>query len=213
MEEFPSNARSRREPPREAEKPRVERIVTSPVTRRKKGFGRRMVESFVGGEPRSVGSFVMLDVLLPAMRDMIADGFTQMIEGVVYGESRSVGRRTGSRFSSGAMGRTNYHRMSTSRFDNRPDPRAPAMSQRGRAMHDFEDLVFPRLVEAQEILDRLFGIIQEFEFATIRDLYEMVGEKASHTDEKYGWSDISTARIERIREGYVLNLPRPEILR
>ena len=49
--------------------------------------------------------------------------------------------------------------------------------------------------------------------ATVRDLYEMVGIRAAHTDEKYGWVDIRDARVDRVRDGYVLDLPRPEFLR
>jgi len=172
-----------------------------------------MVESFVGGEPRSVGSFVMLDVLLPAMRDMIADGFTQMIEGVVYGESRSAGRRTGTRFTGGGGSRVNYHRISTpSRFDARPDPREP-VHRRSRADFDFEDIVFPKRVEAEEVLDRLFGVIQQYESATVRDFYDLVGEPSPYTAENYGWSDIRDSGVRRIRDGYLIDLPRPELLR
>lgn len=214
MEEFPSNARVRREPARETSKSRVEPITTStPVTVRKKNFGRRMVEAFVGGEPRSVGSFVMLDVLLPAARDMIADGFTQMIEGVVYGEGRSTSRRTGNRFTSSAGGLNSgrYHRMASSRFDARPDPREPARAR--QQSFDYEDLVFGRRVEAEEVLDRLFAVIQEYEAATVRDLHEICRINSPYTTEKWGWSDISSAKIDRIRDGYVLDLPRPEPLR
>ena len=87
------------------------------------------------------------------------------------------------------------------------------MSRRARANFDFQEIVLATRVEADEVIDRLFNIIQEFEQATVRDLYDLVGERASFTDEKYGWTNIRTADVRRIREGYLLDLPRPEPLR
>lgn len=209
MEEFPGNSHNSREAARPS-KPRVERVTQGTVVRRKRGLGRRFTETFVGGEPRSAGSFVMLEVLLPAMRDMVADVVSQGVERLVYGEARSTGRRTGFRPTGS---HTPYRTMSSpSRFEQRPDPREP-MSRRARANFDFQEIVLPTRVEADEVLDRLFNVIAEYEQATVRDLYDLVGERASFTDEKYGWTDIRTADVRRIREGYLLDLPRPELLR
>ena len=42
--------------------------------------------------------------------------------------------------------------------------------------------------------------------------YDRPGERRDYTPytyDKYGWSDISTARVLSVREGYLIKLPRP----
>lgn len=212
MEEFPGNPRSRREAARpEPKKPRVERIIHTEVTQRKKGRVRKVVEMFIGGEPKSVGEFVLGNVLVPAFRDLVANGFQEMIDGMVYGESRH-GRGNRYRPSPGLTPHTPYHRMASSRLVGRPDPREPLPS-RASGISEYEDIVFPMKVQAVEVLDRLFALIQEYEAATVRDLYDMVGIKAPYTAENYGWVDIRDADVRPVRGGFLLDLPRPEPLR
>lgn len=211
MEEFPSNTRARRDEAREPVKPRVERVVHSKVTLKQKGRVRKVVEMFIGGEPRSVGEFVLGSVLVPAFRDLVANGFQEMIDGMVYGESRH-GRGRGYR--GPTMGDTSrYHRMGSSRVVSmRPDPREP-VTARASGITEYEDIIFPMRVEASEVLDELFKVINSYEAATVRDLYDLVGIKAPYTAEKYGWVDLRDADIRPVRGGYLLDLPRPEPLR
>ena len=41
------------------------------------------------------------------------------------------------------------------------------------------------------------------------DLYDMVNITGDYTDTKWGWYDLRGAGVERIRSGYLLDLPRP----
>ncbi len=206
MEEFPSNSRKNREV---AERePKLERVTRGEVIRRKKPLGRQFTE-FFAGNARSAGSYVFLDVLLPALRDMIADAATFGAERMIYGDTRGGGRRSGVR-TPGGIGHTPYHRMgaSASRYD-RPDPR---MTQRARATHDFSEIILPTRHEAADVLDKMFELCTKYEQVTVSELYDLVGIPPAYTDDKYGWIDLNGADIRRIREGYLLDLPRPEPL-
>jgi hypothetical protein len=168
---------------------------------------------FIGGEPKSVGEFVLGNVLVPAFRDLVANGFQEMIDGMVYGESRH-GRGRGYRGPSSMTGGGPYHRMGSSRVmaGGRVDPREPIPS-RASGISEYEDIIFPMRVEATEVLDKLFGVIAEYDAATVRDLYDLVGIRAPYTAEKYGWVDLRDADVRPVRGGYLLDLPRPEPLR
>ena len=58
----------------------------------------------------------------------------------------------------------------------------------------------------------LFTLIERYQSATVADLYELVGVQGSYTDDKWGWVDIRGAGITRVRNGYLLDLPRPQPL-
>jgi hypothetical protein len=92
----------------------------------------------------------------------------------------------------------------------RDEPRS--ISRRARATHDFDEIILPTRVEAEEVIDRMFDIVSQYETATVADLYELVGINSNYTDGKWGWSDFRGAGVSRVRNGYLLDLPRPESL-
>ena len=48
--------------------------------------------------------------------------------------------------------------------------------------------------------------------ATIGDLYDLVGMTGDFTDNKWGWDNLSRASTTRVRDGYILVLPRPVVI-
>jgi hypothetical protein len=86
------------------------------------------------------------------------------------------------------------------------------MSRQGRARHDFDEIVLDERSEAEEVLDRLFDVVNKYESATVADLYDLVGLPSTHADYKWGWTDLRGAGVSRIRDGYLLDLPDPEII-
>ena len=205
--EFPSNSRREKEErvsQSRQEPKKVEKVIEGEVIRRKKPLGKRLTETFVGADARSVWSFVALDVLIPAAKDMFADAVSQGVERLVFGDARSTSRRTGRRPGSGY---TPYNRYSGGPRD---EPRRPEISRRARAAHDFDEIILNTRAEAEEVIDRLFEIISKYEVATVADLYDLVGIAGSYTDDKWGWTDIRGTGASRVRNGYLLDLPRPE---
>ncbi len=210
MDDFPSN--TNREKAAKASKTRkddekkVEKVVTQSATQRKKPLSRRFAETFVGGDAKGVWSYVAMDVLVPAAKDTIADAFSQGIERMLFGEARSGSRRRGG--SSGGNGFVNYSRYS--KDDRRPESRE--LSRRGRSQFNFEEIVIQDRGEAEEVIDRLYDLVSQYNAATVADLYELVGITGRFTDAKWGWTDLRGAGVTRIRNGYLLDLPRPEEL-
>lgn len=86
------------------------------------------------------------------------------------------------------------------------------MSRRGRSNHEFDEIVLSTRVEAEEVIDRLMDLISRYQSASVADLYELVGEPKTHIDEKWGWTDLREATYTKLRNGYVLDLPKPDLL-
>lgn len=194
--------------PREEREPKkVEKVVQGEVRMRKKPLGKRFQEVFVGGNADSVWEYIIFDVLVPSAKDTMADAVSQGIERMLFGEARSTSRRTGYR-PSGGSGYTSYNRMS------RPEPRDEPrnVSHRNRATHNFDEIILATRIEAEEVIDRLFDLVSRYEAATVADLYELVGASGNYTDDKWGWTDIRGAGVTRVRNGYLLDLPKPEPL-
>lgn len=215
MEDFPSNSNQSRGEPKAAPKPEKEplkKVVQGDVVRRKTPLGKRLKETFVGGDARSVWAYVVMDVLIPAAKDMVADALTTGVERTLFGEGRSGRSRSRGR-SSGNNGYVAYNRFTGGGrppFD--PDPPRREISRRGRSSHDFDEIVLDSRGDAEGVIDALFELISRYDQATVADLYELVGISGNFTDEKWGWTDIRGAVPTRVRNGYLLELPRPEPL-
>lgn len=212
VEEFPSNSVNT---PKVQEK-RVEKAVVGEVITRKPTLGKRFYHTFFGGDAQGVVGYVMMDVLVPAIRDIIVDMVQTGVERMVFGEGKAPGRRNSSYRPGGTTSYgsyTSYNRYSTpSSFGSRrEEPRE--MSKRARATHDFDEIILATRAEAQEVIDRLFDLVSQYEQATVAELFELVGISAKYTDHKYGWTDVRGAGITRVRDGYLLDLPRAELLK
>lgn len=178
-----------------ASKPEVRRIVEGGVVERKKPLGRKFSEMFMGDDARSVGNYLLLDVAIPAAKSLIMDLISQGIERALYGDSRPRSRDH-------RPGYTNYNKVS--KRDERRE-----MSRHARATHDFREIVLESRGEAEEVLDTLTELIDKYDVATVADLYEMVNISGSFQDDKWGWVNMRGASVRRVRDGYLLDLPRP----
>lgn len=214
MENYPPNSQASRVPAQEPAKiektdeKKIEAVVTGGVSRRKKPLGKRFSETFFGDSLKNVGKYVLDNVLVPALKDTFADVVSQGIERMVYGESKSSSRRTGFRPGGFSHGNVSYNRSYQTQSPRRDEPRP--MTRRPAGGFDFDEIVLPTRAEAEMVIDRMFDIINKYEQVSVSDLYRLVDISPPFTYEKWGWSDLRGANIARVRNGYLLDLPRPE---
>jgi hypothetical protein len=219
---YPGNSRHGREAAAgpgkpEAEK-KVEKVISGEAVVRKKPLRRRMLETFIGDgdDASSVGEYILRDVLVPAFKETVTDMVQQGIEHLIYGEGRARSRspRSISRGGGGMPGHVQYNQiMAPSRgIVLRDDARPATMSRRGRATHDFNEILLATRVDAQEVLDQLYTLVSHYQAATVADLYTMIDQHTEFTDVKYGWTNLQGSRIDHVKGGYLLVLPQPELL-
>lgn len=202
--EYPANsASSKRKPQNEKD---LSPVVENGATRRRKSLRKQFKETFVAGDARMAVRYMMFEVVLPSARDMIVEAMHQGMEKLIFGDSR---RRGATPPQAGPTGHISYNRYSAAGRATGP---GRAMSRQARARHDFDDIILDNRAEAEEVIDRLFNLVSQYDSATVADLYELVGLSATHTDHKWGWEDLQGAGVSRIRGGYLLDLPEPEPL-
>lgn len=204
-EEFPSNARSSKSPAqKKVGEKKVHKVVKGEAKAQKKPLWERFKEIFIGGDSRGVGEYVLMDVLIPAAKDMIADAVSQGVERKLFGDVRSSSRRGGYRPSTGGpLGHVSYHKMSEPSRRGEPERSYNRRSRGGPA----DNIWVPTRAEASEVLDTLAELIDVYEVATVADLYELVGMTADFTYEKFGWVSMHGFDVRRAKDGYVIVVP------
>lgn len=186
------------------DRPKLEAVVTTKVIQRKKPLGERFKDIFFNGEFKGATRYVIMDVILPAAKNMMVDATTEGIKRVVYGES-SPSRR---RFSPGMREpRFSYNRPVMHREPSAMLPGQPPIAPQGR---DKPDLVFVNRDEAEKIIEQMSNVLDKYEVVSVADLYELSGLPVTNIDYIWGWTSLGYAKVLQIREGYLIDLPRPE---
>lgn len=103
-----------------------------------------------------------------------------------------------------------YNRMSG---HDRDRDRRPIERERNRSRFNFDDIVLERRSDGEQVLESLVDQIDEFGVATVADFYDLVDMTGEYTDQDWGWDNLSRAVVERVRDGYVVVLPKPYALR
>lgn len=178
-----------------SEKKKVEKVISGTAKTRKKSGIDKVRDVFISDDAQNIKSYVMMDVLVPAIKKAISDIVTDGISMLLYGDTNR-GRRSFSNYVS-------YDRISSrnSRDDRRDNYRT-------RSGYDFDDVVLETRGEAEEVLDRMDELIKTYGVVSVADMYDLIGKSCNYTDNKYGWTNIRNAEPVRVRDGYLLKLPK-----
>lgn len=195
MEDYKPNSHKAKAEAAVAEK-KVEKAVAGPVKVKKKSEMSKLKDIFISEDAGNVKSYVIMDVLIPALKKAVSDIVTNGIDMILYGET---GRSKRSSIASNVSYRSYY--------DRRDDDRRYS-SNRTVSGYSYNDIILETRGEAEEVLSRLDELIETYKVATVADLYDLVGITGNYTDNKYGWTNIRNAEAVRVRDGYVLKLPK-----
>lgn len=218
MEEFPSNT-VKPAAAKQGERQPLEQVTTGKVIVKKAGLGKKLRAAFTGEDGRSVATHVLWDVVIPAAKDLLYDAGQEAL-GRSLGIDTRGGRRGGGPINYNSIGSTlaskvNYNRpafMTDPRDRQAPQQQAKAGPPGRNVTHGgvtIDDIILATRVEADEVIGRMYNLVERYGRVTIADLFDLVGVTGQYTDENFGWVDLTGARPHRDGQGYRLNLPRP----
>lgn len=176
------------------EEKRAEKIVRGKV-KTKRNDMRKLTDMFIAEDAANVKSYILMDVLVPAIKKAIYDIVVNSLDMSLFGG------RGGKRSTADKVSYRDYN--SVSRRDDRTYG-----SSRTASGYSYDDIILETRGEAEAVLARMDEIMEEYEIVRVADLYDLVGITGEHTDNKYGWTNIRNAEVERVRDGYRIKMPR-----
>ena len=214
-ENYPGNSKKEQAEKHKSEerRPEVKAVVKTAGVVRKPTVGSRVRETFAGEGARETGTYVFFDVIIPAIKAMMFDTITQGADRILFG-GRDVIRSGMANAPRGT--RTDYNKVSTQNANSRYPGRdfdghgGRELSKRARSNHQTGDILLETRGEAEMVLDTMQDLISRFQWVSLPEFYDLVDVTAEFTDEKWGWSNISSAQIRPSRGKYVILLPSPE---
>lgn len=202
MENCPSNSYKAREESAFSapKKKQITKVTKGMVRTKKKNEMSKLGGMFISEDASKVKSYILMDVLVPTIKKAISDIVTNGVDMILYGEVGQSKKRT---YASTVSYRDYYDNggRSASRFDDPPRTRT-------RAGYSFDDVILETRGEAEEVLSSMDELIETYGSVSVADMYDLVGISCEYTDNKYGWKNIRTAEPVRVRDGYMLKLPR-----
>lgn len=194
MAEYKGNSHRSKETENKEERQKLQPIAQGKT--KKKSEVKKFADVFIAEDVTSVKDYILMEVLLPAAKKAISDIVTNGIDMILYGEARNKSKGRESRVSY-----TKYYN------DRERDYDRPQRS-RGRYGYDYDDIILNTRREAEEVLDRMDDLIDNYGMVSVADLYDLVGITGNYTDNKYGWTNLRNADVQRVRDGYLLKLPK-----
>ena len=193
--EYKSNSiRSKDKETPAPEKKKMEKVTSGVVKTRKKN---KLLGAFIADDIDSVKNYIFVDVLIPALKNIIADVVTNTIE-MSLGIDGGRNTRRGS-----SASKVSYRGY----YDEKRD-RGTTQNTTRNTGYSYDDIVVATRGEAQEVLNRMDETIAAYGMVSVADLYDLVDINGNYTDNKYGWIDLRTADAVRVRDGYLLKLPK-----
>lgn len=193
MNNFEPNSHKHKE-----ENKKVEKVVKGKVKTKKKNEFQKLAGSIISEDAKTVKSYILMDVLIPSIKDAIEDIVINGVRMILRGET---GAR--SKSSSSGLSRISYNKAYDSRNGRDHSP------ARRTVGYNLDDIVLETRGEAEEVLSHMDDLIETYGIVSVADLYDLIGyTNGSYNDNKWGWTNIRTAEPVRVRDGYLLKLPK-----
>lgn len=173
---------------------KVEKVVTSPV-KMKKGGVRKLKDGIISEDAHNVKSYLLQDVIIPAIKNTIEDVVIKGIRIALRGEAGARDKRSPVEYVS-------YNKIGDRGYTR------PVQESRPRLATSYADIGIQSRGDAEAVIRAMRDQLETYGIVSVADLCEMVGVRSEYTDHKYGWTNLDSARVVYARGEYKLDLPR-----
>lgn len=187
---------------RSKEKKTIEPVAKARIKR--ESTARKVVGEIIREDARSVGETVLWDVIIPTVKNLISDTVTRGIESMLYGGDSCPRSRTSYSDYSG------YSRPKSNR--DRSTDRRERRSAR-QAEPERNEIIFDSRSDANDVIDRMSDIIDQYGQASLADLNALIGASSNFIDDNWGWTDMGSFNVRQVRDGFMLTHDEPQSLK
>ena len=198
MEDFKGNPDT---PEKFNTRPSIGKPVTTNVVVKKESEAKRLGKKFFSEDAKTVGSHVVESVVIPSLQKLLSDAVKGAIDWLIYG---SKGNKNSSGI--GTISYGSYYNRSG--YINPTPVYTNPMLNNKPTLYAVNDIIIADRGEAEEVLLRMKESINSYGMVSVGDFYDLVGQRANFSDQKWGWFDLRTADIIRVDGGFCIRFPK-----
>ena len=197
MNTYPGNSHKSKDVKKTAptDEKKMQKRVSKPAKTKKKGELRKIAEEFIVDDVKNIKTYVITDVLIPTIKDTIWDILTNTLDMFLFNGTKDH-RKHGK--SSPKISYRDYYDSKNDRGRN----------YEIRDRFDYDDLEFDSRGEADAVLTGMLETIDQYGVVSVADMYDMADVTAPYTGNRYGWTSLRNAEVVRVRNAYIIKLPK-----
>lgn len=209
VQDYQGNSQKDKQPKPEKN---IEKVISGEVIVKKKPLGRKIRDTIVEADFKSVVRYVWSDVLIPAAKNMIVDSVYSGINRAVYkGDSRGRYSQRPGYTSYGSGPRVSYPNSPLRGYsDSASRHQAPPITVGSRDRYIQDDIILTDRGDAERMVEALREAVDKFDVISVGDMNQMIGRPTTPSDFKWGWVFLGDVQIRQIRDGYLIDIPLPE---
>lgn len=189
----PNSHKYRAEQKTAAENQKVEKVVRGTV-KRKKNEVRKFTDIFAPGDVSDIKNHLLMDVAIPTFKKLLSEMIRIGADMLIYGDVRSAG-----------SGHTAYNKISYSANTSGVVPSSATV----RTPFNYDDILFDDYRDAECVMRSMCDILGTYKIVSVAKFYELCGVKDNnYMNHNYGWMDLRGADIIRVRDKWMLKLPK-----
>lgn len=198
-----NNSRSAREADTDSDisERKMQQVGTGRSKTMKKPLRKRFLETFIADDvtKKDIGEYILKDVVVPSIQDAIMDGVNGAL-GMMFGIN--IVRKGSRSASSSSSGKIRYGGYFTG--GNSTKKETASRATRERTSSTFEVQMKDNKQDALDIMEELENYLAEYpeNGVTVADYYDAFGVSTEHTDNKWGWRDLTGMRLERVPRAF-----------
>lgn len=198
--EFPDKSK-----PNQPAAPKKVKPVIPGATQVPRPATRRFMDYMFAESPKALAGKVGRDVIVPRLKAGFEETVRSFLSGMLWGNGGSPVNQMikGTTMRVGGM---NYSQIPPSTTG------LAIQANQSRTGGNYQDIVVPSQQQAEVVLANMFDLLNEYRVVTVANLYELANMSAAISDYNFGWTSLDGARISKVREGFLLELPRPVII-
>lgn len=182
--------------PAQPERPKPEKVISGKAVAKPKGKLAQIAGNFIVEDFKKVKEYIIKDVILPTLKDMLWTSIARGSERMLYGESGHSPKNS-------KLGHINYGGIFKQVVSN-GDPARSTNRQ-----HFLDSIILDDYGDAQRVLAAMEAYIAKYGSVTVAELHEFIDEPmGDYTNTQWGWRSVNTVTITRVSDGkYKINLP------
>lgn len=191
------------------------REKVSPIVKRdqvvstKKPLGKKFAETFMTEDTKDVKSWLLMDVIIPGVKNTILDILSMMFFGEV--DSRR-GRGKRRRYDDDRHDYSSYYGGSSSNRERRSSRRKDNSYYDSDDRVDFRNIVLRNRDDAEDLIEEMRRRIKSEGSVSVATLLDLVDVPGRYTDNNWGWDDDRDIGIRRVSSGYLIDVAEPKYL-
>lgn len=178
------------------EEKKIESIVKGSIVKKRGSVVEKMAGLFLAQNPDEAYDDIVRDIVIPAIKNVFIDSLNTLLNG------KPTRSRTGTTAS-----RVSYRDF----YDKESERDKLRYSSRQSDAIAYDDVIFESVGDAEIVLDAMEDAIEQYGRISVSDYYDLSGVEVTTRDYpagKYGWKNISGSKAVRVKEGWIIKLPR-----